>query len=428
LQIHVVNPGDSLFSIANTYGTTVNDLASVNELNIADPLVVGQTLVIPIMGQFHFVAPGESLFTIAQQYNTTPEELASVNNIPIDQQLTVGLRLYIPQQPRRDITSLAYFEPLGDTVSPTLINATEKAAPYLTFLAIFSYAVNRDGTLKAPPLNNVRQIAENNQAALTMVVTNLEEGAFSSELAHIIMTVQAVQNNLLDQVVNVATSGGYRDVHFDFEFIPQGDREAYNQFLRKARQRLSQAGLMMSTALAPKVSATQKGLLYEAHDYATHGEIVDFVVLMTYEWGYSAGPPLPVSPLNEVRRVVEYAVTEIPNNKILLGQNLYGYDWTLPFVEGGPLARALSPQQAIALAREQNVAIEFDQTAQAPFFTYIDEAGREHIVWFEDARSIQGKFNLIKEFDLLGIAYWKLGLAFPQNWWLLQDNFNITKL
>ncbi len=428
MQIHVVNPGDSLFSIANTYGTTVNDLASVNELNIADPLVVGQTLVIPIMGQFHFVAPGESLFTIAQQYNTTPEELASVNNIPIDQQLTVGLRLYIPQQPRRDITSLAYFEPLGDTVSPTLINATEKAAPYLTFLAIFSYAVNRDGTLKAPPLNNVRQIAENNQAALTMVVTNLEEGAFSSELAHIIMTVQAVQNNLLDQVVNVATSGGYRDVHFDFEFIPQGDREAYNQFLRKARQRLSQAGLMMSTALAPKVSATQQGLLYEAHDYATHGEIVDFVVLMTYEWGYSAGPPLPVSPLNEVRRVVEYAVTEIPNNKILLGQNLYGYDWTLPFVEGGPLARALSPQQAIALAREQNVAIEFDQTAQAPFFTYIDEAGREHIVWFEDARSIQGKFNLIKEFDLLGIAYWKLGLAFPQNWWLLQDNFNITKL
>lgn len=428
MQIHVVNPGDSLFSIANTYGTTVNDLASVNELNIADPLVVGQTLVIPIMGQFHFVAPGESLFTIAQQYNTTPEELASVNNIPIDQQLTVGLRLYIPQQPRRDITSLAYFEPLGDTVSPTLINATEKAAPYITFLAIFSYAVNRDGTLKAPPLNNVRQIAENNQAALTMVVTNLEEGAFSSELAHIIMTVQAVQNNLLDQVVNVATSGGYRDVHFDFEFIPQGDREAYNQFLRKARQRLSQAGLMMSTALAPKVSATQQGLLYEAHDYATHGEIVDFVVLMTYEWGYSAGPPLPVSPLNEVRRVVEYAVTEIPNNKILLGQNLYGYDWTLPFVEGGPLARALSPQQAIALAREQNVAIEFDQTAQAPFFTYIDEAGREHIVWFEDARSIQGKFNLIKEFDLLGIAYWKLGLAFPQNWWLLQDNFNITKL
>lgn len=428
MQIHVVNPGDSLFSIANTYGTTVNDLASVNELNIADPLVVGQTLVIPIMGQFHYVAPGESLFTIAQQYNTTPEELASVNNIPIDQQLTVGLRLYIPQQPRRDITSLAYFEPLGDTVSPTLINATEKAAPYLTFLAIFSYAVNRDGTLKAPPLNNVRQIAENNQAALTMVVTNLEEGAFSSELAHIIMTVQAVQNNLLDQVVNVATSGGYRDVHFDFEFIPQGDREAYNQFLRKARQRLSQAGLMMSTALAPKVSATQQGLLYEAHDYATHGEIVDFVVLMTYEWGYSAGPPLPVSPLNEVRRVVEYAVTEIPNNKILLGQNLYGYDWTLPFVEGGPLARALSPQQAIALAREQNVAIEFDQTAQAPFFTYIDEAGREHIVWFEDARSIQGKFNLIKEFDLLGIAYWKLGLAFPQNWWLLQDNFNITKL
>src|SRR5690625_4946884 len=184
----------------------------------------------------------------------------------------------------------------------------------------------------------------------------------------------------------------------------------------------------MSTALAPKTSATQKGIVYEAHDYAAHGEIADFVVLMTYEWGYSAGPPLAVSPINEVRKVVDYALTEIPANKILLGQNLYGYDWTLPFVAGGELARALSPQQAITLAREQQVAIEYDPVAQAPFFTYIDNTGASHEVWFEDARSIQAKFNMIKELNLLGIAYWKLGLAFPQNWLLLNDNFTIRKL
>src|SRR5690625_2616735 len=147
---------------------------------------------------------------------------------------------------------------------------------------------------------------------------------------------------------------------------------------------------------------------------------------MTYEWGYSAGPPLPVSPINEVRRVVEYALTEIPANKILLGQNLYGYDWKLPFVAGQSFARAFSPQQAITLAREHNVAIKYDQVAQAPFFTYRAK-GNDHEVWFEDARSIQAKFNLIKQYNLLGIAYWKLGLAFPQNWFLLANNFSIKK-
>src|SRR5690625_3753294 len=158
------------------------------------------------------------------------------------------------------------------------------------------------------------------------------------------------------------------------------------------------------------------GLLYEAHDYPAQGEIVDFLVLMTYEWGYSAGPPLPVSPINEVERVLQYAISVIPPEKILMGQNLYGYDWTLPFVQGESFARAISPQQAIALARQYGATIEYDETAQAPFFNYFDEEGREHIVWFEDARSIQAKFDLIRRLGLQGIAYWKLGLSFPQNW------------
>lgn len=50
-----------------------------------------------------------------------------------------------------------------------------------------------------------------------------------------------------------------------------------------------------------------------------------------------------------------------------------------------------------------------------------------HEVWFEDARSIQAKFDLIKELKLRGMAYWKLGLDFPQNWLLIEDNFKITK-
>ena len=182
----------------------------------------------------------------------------------------------------------------------------------------------------------------------------------------------------------------------------------------------------MSTALAPKTSAEQEGLWYEAHDYRAHGEIVDFVVIMTYEWGYSGGPAMPVSPIGPVRKVIEYALTEMPAEKIMMGQNLYGYDWTLPFVEG-TVARAVSPQQAIELAAQYNVPIQYDYEAQAPFFSYWDEEGKQHEVWFEDARSIQAKFNLIKELNLRGISYWKLGLSFPQNWLLITENFNVRK-
>jgi spore germination protein len=154
---------------------------------------------------------------------------------------------------------------------------------------------------------------------------------------------------------------------------------------------------------------------------------VDFVVIMTYEWGYSGGPPMAVSPIGPVREVLEYALTEMPSSKIMMGQNLYGYDWTLPFVEGGDYAKAVSPQRAIEIASQNNVPIQYDTKAQAPHFDYTDTDGKQHKVWFEDARSIQAKFDLIKELNIRGISYWKLGLPFPQNWLLITGNFQVVK-
>lgn len=427
MQIYIVKQGDSIYSIANTFGSTVEDIVQANELETPDALVVGQALVIPIVGQFYFVRPGDSLYSISQKFQLTVTELAEINAIDPEQPLPINFRLYIPEQPKTTIESNAYVEPIGDTVSSTLINAAEKHAEQLTYLAPFSYQVNRDGSLTAPPLNDFPKIATDHQTALMLVVTNLEEGAFNEELGHLIVSDQTIQDSLLDHIIATAKEVGFRDVHFDFEFLPPTDREAYNQFLRRAKTRLSQENLLMSTALAPKTSASQQGQWYEAHDYQAHGEIADFVVLMTYEWGYSGGPPMAVSPLDQVSRVVNYALTVIPAEKIMLGQNLYGYDWTLPFEPGGEFARALSPQQAIQLAREHNQAISYDQTAQAPFFQYVDSEGNQHEVWFEDARSIQAKFDLIKEKELRGISYWKLGLAFPQNWLLLTDQFTIKK-
>ena len=67
------------------------------------------------------------------------------------------------------------------------------------------------------------------------------------------------------------------------------------------------------------------------------------------------------------------------------------------------------------------------QKHRHPFFRYTADDGKQHEVWFEDARSIQAKFDLIKELNIRGMSYWKLGLAFPQNWLLIVENFNVRK-
>lgn len=427
MQIHVVQPGQSLFGLSQAYGVSVQQIASANELNPELSLVVGQAIVIPITGSYYWVQPGDSWYTISQRFGLSAAELAAVNGFPAGAILPVGLRLYLPPKPKRDLESNAYAEPLGGSVSEALAESVRETVPLLTYLAPFSFRIQRDGTLAPPPLNSFAEYASSAGTTLMMVVTNLEEGQFSAELGGIILNDGTVQTNLLDNIVRTARELGFRDIHFDLEFLPPEDREAYNRFLQRASERLHQEGFLMSTALAPKTSATQQGAWYEAHDYAAHGRYADFVVIMTYEWGYSGGPPMAVSPIGPVRQVLEYALTEMPASKIMMGQNLYGYDWTLPFVPGGEYARALSPQEAIDLARRENVAIQYDSNAQAPFFNYVDAEGNTHEVWFEDARSIQAKFDLIKELNVRGISYWKLGLSFPQNWLLLEDNFRIVK-
>lgn len=426
MQIHVVRRGQSLYGIGEAYNIAWQEIAEANELPDPNHLVVGQALVIPIYGSYYWVKPGDSLYLIGKKFNISPMELARINGIAYTDMLTVGQRLYIPPTPKPSVEVNAYIVTSGE-VKESQKQEVRELSPYLTYLGPFSFEANRDGTLTEPPLNNLLNIAANNGVTNMLVVTNQEDGQFSKELAHVILTDETVTNNLLKNIADTANKYGFKDIHFDFEFIDPDDKEAYNQFLEKAINFLRPKGFLVSTALAPKLSAEQEGAWYTAHDYGAHGELVDFSVPMTYEWGYTYSTPQPVSPIGPVTKVVEYALTEMPAEKIMLGQNMYGYDWKEPFMYGGEAAKALSPQQAIELAKKENVEIKYDYTAQAPYFEYIDDEGKKHEVWFEDARSIQAKFDLIKKYGLRGISYWKLGLPFPQNWLLLNDNFNIIK-
>ncbi len=186
-------------------------------------------------------------------------------------------------------------------------------------------------------------------------------------------------------------------------------------------------GYTVSVALAPKVSSQQQGLLYEGKDYAGLGAAANSVLLMTYEWGYTYGPPMAVAPINHVRRVVEYAVSEIPAEKIDMGIPNYGYDWQLPFKAGETRARTIGNVEAVQQAIEVGAEIRFDETAQSPYYTYLAD-GQLHEVWFEDARSMKAKFDLIKEFNLRGAGYWQIMQLFRANWILAEDTFRIIKL
>lgn len=425
MVIHVVRPGDSIYSIASQYGVPWQKIVSDNELENPNQLVVGQTIVILEGYRQHVVRPGESLYLIALQYQLPVRQIISANpQISDPVRLMPGQTVNIP--PRT--ISFGPIEVNGYAFPNINMETLRKTLPYLTYLSIFSYQVNADGTLDEINDTPLIQAARNAGVAPLMVITNIgDNGAFDSDLASTILNSDSLQNVLLDNVVNILGQKNYFGLDIDFEYVYPRDRERYNNFLRKTVERLRPLGYTITTALAPKISATQQGRLYEAHDYPVHGELADHVIIMTYEWGYTYSPPQAVAPLNEVRRVLEYAVTAIPRRKIMMGIPNYGYNWTLPFVEG-TAAQTISNVGAVNLALQEGAFIQFDPVAQAPYFRYYDTSGRQHEVWFEDARSILAKLTLANEFRVGGISYWTINQFFPQNWLVLDSVYDIVKV
>ena len=127
---------------------------------------------------------------------------------------------------------------------------------------------------------------------------------------------------------------------------------------------------------------------------------------------------MAVAPLNKVRQIVDYALTVIPTEKIHMGMPNYGYDWPLPYIRGATMARSIGNVEAVNIAVAQNAVIRFDEVAQTPFFEYSAE-GVDHIVWFEDVRSIRAKVLLALEKGLAGLGYWNIMRPFLANWLLL---------
>lgn len=376
---YIVRQGDSPWSIGKKFGVNYNDIVTINGLQDKRNLVIGESLLIPIN----------------QQAN---KESIEVNGF------------IIPTSNERD---------------RTLVRENQK---YLTYITPFSYHVTENGTLTNLNDEAILSAAKLYGVAPMLSVSNISGSGFDTQLIGKILNNKSTQNTLIDNIIKTMNNKGFRGVIVDFERIPPKDRENYNNFLRELVRRAHASNYLVGTALAPKTSAEQAGPWYEAHDYEAHGKIVDFVILMTYEWGWSGGPPRAVAPINEVIKVLNYAVSVIPSNKILMGIPFYGYDWKLPFVPGGKFAEAIGNQEAVIRAGKYGANIKYDNISKSPFYNYIDENGIRHVVWFEDSRSMMAKFNLVKQYGLRGVSYWALGKPFPQNWALLNSMFIVKKI
>ncbi|MBQ9493587.1 MAG: LysM peptidoglycan-binding domain-containing protein [Oscillibacter sp.] len=423
MTIHVVRPGETLPGIAAEYGVDAGRLAADNAVT-QQGLAVGQTLVVRFPLQTHRVREGETLSGIASRHGLSVRALWR-RNWPLGgrDSLYPGQTLVLSYRDERPLGNAVFNGYSYPHIGADLLDAQ---LPYLTYLTPFTYGINADGGLLELNDWSLRSAARRHGARTLLHLSTLtEDGTFNTARGALVLTDPVIQNRLIRDVLARAEETNSAGVDVDFEYLPEDLGPDYAEFLGRLRGELRTRRKFLWAALAPKVRANQPGILYEAHDYAAIGAAVDAVLLMTYEWGYTAGPPMAVAPLPNVRAVLNYAVTEMEPGQILLGIPNYGYDWALPFVRGVSRARSISNLRAVQLAMEYDIAIQFDETAQSPYFHYTDNFGTVHEVWFEDARSMSAKLRLIDSYGLRGGGVWNLMRPYSQIWLLADALYSI---
>jgi spore germination protein len=270
---------------------------------------------------------------------------------------------------------------------------------------------------------------------------------------HKILTDQATTARVVQALVDDVVTQGYDGLDVDLEGVPATDRPALTAFVRQLSSEMHARGKLLTMAVPAKQTDTKTGWA-GAYDYAALAPYVDLVTIMSYDYSWAGGPPGSIAPYNWVDKVISYATSQFPANKVLLGVAFYGYDWN---VTGGGRARALRYPQAEALASQYGKSVSFDPSTRSATFRYVAQPGDplpsdprpppldhevryhkpppcavpvptsppsppppprtgQHTVWIEDAQSVAARLQLAQRLQTAGVATWRLGQEDPAVW------------
>ncbi|MCI1859383.1 MAG: glycosyl hydrolase family 18 protein [Sporolactobacillus sp.] len=417
--VYVVKSGDSLFGIGRNLGVSMETLQAVNGLT-ATNIVVGQALLVP--SDVYTVQSGDSFWSIARAVHVPLNDLLQANPDVRPENLQPGMRLNLPSVDRHVASHFSFSQLRTPALDQSVIADN---APYLTYIGLFETHFNWNGDLS--PINDNAAVIAAWQGRVTplLTVTNLTEAGFNSELVRRVLNTLDVQAHLIDNIIAAATSRGYGGVTIDFEGVQPADRQAFVTFLQALRTRTQAAGLNLSIAVPAKTSDAVPWV--RGYDYEAIGAIVDQFFIMAYDWHHAGSEPGATAPIADVRATVNYAAGLMDADKIILGTPFYGYDWIIPY-SGATPGRAITYSAAVNLAMAEQVPINFSEADQSAYFYYTDDLGRNHVVWFEDVRSLIAKTEIVYDRQLGGIGTWQINFPMAPYPWIFTRFLQIRKV
>ncbi|MGG1517692.1 S-layer homology domain-containing protein [Paenibacillus oryzisoli] len=238
---------------------------------------------------------------------------------------------------------------------------------------------------------------------------------------------KALENSdtLVNQLAAAVSTYNLDGVQFDIENVDSAYRDKFTALVKKLRERLP-SSKEVSVAVAANPTGSTKGWV-GVFDYKALAAVSDYLMVMTYDESYPGDPtPGPVASMSFVEKSIQYAVSQAPASKIVLGVPFYGRYWNGNATDNGA---GIPAKTVPTLVSRYSGTVRYDTASQSPVATFTIKdtdtpttlngkrlpAG-SYTVWYENEQSLKAKLQLVSKYKLKGTGSWSLNQELPDTW------------
>ncbi|MFC0214626.1 glycosyl hydrolase family 18 protein [Paenibacillus chartarius] len=298
---------------------------------------------------------------------------------------------------------------MGFYVNSSSSTSLQTFGTYLKDMGVITYQIEIDGSITGgTPAADVNTAKSKNINTYAVI-----QNHFEPDLTRKVLSDSALRQKAINNILTLTQNNGYRGVNLDFENMYAADRQLFNSFVKELTQVAKTKSLEVIVSVTAKTNECTTCSWSGAFDFYTLGQTADKIQLMSYDQNGSWGPPGPVAGYPWFEKAIQYAVSQIPSRKVLLGLPAYGYDWNVTTNTGHKAVMWKSIPGLLSTYHAQPV---WNETEKSPTLTYTDALGSKHVVWYEDDKSIELKTELANKYSLGGISVWRMGFENESFW------------
>ena len=218
---------------------------------------------------------------------------------------------------------------------------------------------------------------------------------------------------LIENLVSTALAYGLDGINIDFEHISDKTGEAFVEFIRELSIPCRANGIVLSIDNYVPMG-------FNSHYHREEqGIVADYVIIMGYDEHYSDSEEAgSVASINFVENGIAKTVEEVPPEKVINGIPFYTRIWE---TNGTTVtSQVVNMEMAAEYLNNHGIEKQWDEETCQNYGEY--QSGNSYFqVWLEDADSIRVKLSVMDQYQIGGVAEWRLGLEEPMVWEVIAE-------